>query len=64
VKKRDSWKAVGRKPPFREDLNEEAEESPLLQTVTRERLVKIQQARKGLAGDVVIYKVRRLAMAL
>jgi hypothetical protein len=29
VKKRDSWKRVGREPPIREDLSAEAEESPL-----------------------------------
>jgi hypothetical protein len=32
----------GREPPFRE----EAEESPLLEAVSRERLVKTQQAGK------------------
>jgi hypothetical protein len=32
----------------------EAEESPVLEAVGRERLVKIQQAGKGLAGAVVI----------
>jgi hypothetical protein len=32
----------------------EAEESPLLKAVARERLVKTQQAEKGLAGPVVI----------
>jgi hypothetical protein len=31
---------------FAEDLSAEAEESPLLEAVTRERLVKIQQAEK------------------
>jgi hypothetical protein len=36
----------------------EAEESPLLETVTRERLMKKQQAGK------VIFKVWRLSMAL
>jgi hypothetical protein len=30
------------------------EKSPLLETVARERLVKTQQAGKGLAGAVVI----------
>jgi hypothetical protein len=49
-----SWKAVGREPPFIEDLSAEAEESPLLEAVTRERLVKTQQAGKGLASAVVI----------
>jgi hypothetical protein len=37
-----------------EDLRAEAEESPLLEAVTRERLVKTQQARKDLACAVVI----------
>jgi hypothetical protein len=32
----------------------EAEEFPLLEAVARERLVKTQQAGKGLAGAVVI----------
>jgi hypothetical protein len=32
----------------------EAEKSALLEAITRERLVEIQQAGKGLAGDVVI----------
>jgi hypothetical protein len=44
----------GREPPFREDLSAEAEESPLLVAVTRERLVKTEQAGKDLAGAVVI----------
>jgi hypothetical protein len=35
------------------DVRAEAEESLLLEAVTRERLVKIQQARKGLAEAVV-----------
>jgi hypothetical protein len=46
MKKRDSWKTVGREPQFREDLSAEAEESPLLEAVTREQLVKTQQAGK------------------
>jgi hypothetical protein len=53
VRKRDSWKRVGREPPFREDLIAEVE-SPLLEAVIRERLVKEQQAGKGLATAVVI----------
>jgi hypothetical protein len=43
---------------------EEAEESPLLQVVARERLVKTQQAGKGLAGVVVIFELWSLAVAL
>jgi hypothetical protein len=34
--------SVGKEPPFREDLSVETEESPLLEVVTRERLVKTQ----------------------
>jgi hypothetical protein len=41
--------SVGRESPFREDFSEEAEESPLLEVVTRERLVKTQQAGKRLS---------------
>jgi hypothetical protein len=46
------------------NLAHEADESPLLETVARERLVKTQQAGKGLAGAVVICEVWRLAVAL
>jgi hypothetical protein len=35
---------VVREPPFREDVSAEAEESPLLEAVIRERLVKTQRA--------------------
>jgi hypothetical protein len=42
----------------------EAEESPLLEAGARERLMKIQQAGKGLAGAVVICEMWRLAVAL
>jgi hypothetical protein len=41
-----------------------AEESPLLEAVARERLLKTQQAGKCLAGAVVICKVRRSAIAM
>jgi hypothetical protein len=37
-------------------VSAETEESPLLETVTRERLVQTQQAGKDLAGAVVIVK--------
>jgi hypothetical protein len=40
--------------PAGNGVSTEAEESPLLEAVTRERLVKTQLAGKGLAGDVVI----------
>jgi hypothetical protein len=46
------------------DVSTEAEESPLLEAVTRKRLLKIQQAGKDLAGVAVICKLWRLAMAL
>jgi hypothetical protein len=48
VKKRVRWKAVGRETPFGEDLNAEAEESPLLEAVTRQLLVKTLRAGKDL----------------
>jgi hypothetical protein len=41
-----------------------AEESPLLEAVARERLVKTQQAGKCLVCAVVIDELWRLAMAL
>jgi hypothetical protein len=39
------------------------EESSLLEAVTRERLMKTQQAGKGLAGVVTICELWRLAVA-
>jgi hypothetical protein len=51
---------------WREDLSAEAEESILLEAVTRERLVKTQQAGKSLSwcrGDLWIVKIR-VAMKL
>jgi hypothetical protein len=42
----------------------ESEEYPLLEAFTRERLVKPQQAGKGLAGAVVIFELWGLAVAL
>jgi hypothetical protein len=42
----------------------EAKESLLLEAVARERLVKTQQAWKGLAGAVVICELLRLVVAL
>jgi hypothetical protein len=42
----------------------EPDESPLLEAVTRERLVKTHQAGKGLVGAVVICELWRLAVAL
>jgi hypothetical protein len=55
---------VGREPPFRDDLSAKAEESPLLEAVTRERLVKTQQAAKYLVGAVVICELWRLSVVL
>jgi hypothetical protein len=40
------------------------EESPLLEAVARERLVKRQQPGKGLVGAVVISELWRLTVAL
>jgi hypothetical protein len=48
--------------PDRNEVNAEADESPLLEAVTRERL-KTQQT-EDLAYAAVICKVWRLAMAL
>jgi hypothetical protein len=42
----------------------EAEESPLLEAVARERLVKTQQGGKDLAGAVVICELWTLVMVL
>jgi hypothetical protein len=42
----------------------EEEEFSLLEAVARERLVKTQQAGRGLASAVVIYELWRLAVAL
>jgi hypothetical protein len=42
----------------------EAEESPLLKAITRERLLKTQQAGKNLLSAVVICKMLRLAVGL
>jgi hypothetical protein len=42
----------------------EAEESPLLDAVASERLVKTQKAGKGLEAAVVIYELWRLAVVL
>jgi hypothetical protein len=64
VRKTEKKGTVGREPLFRKDLSAEAEDSPLLAAVTRERLVKTQEAGKSLAGAVVICELRRLAVAL
>jgi hypothetical protein len=41
----------------REDLSAEVEESPFLETVTRERLVRTEKAGKNLAGDLRIVEI-------
>jgi hypothetical protein len=45
-------------------LGAEAEEFPPLEAVARERLVKAQQAAKGLPSAVVICELWRLAVVL
>jgi hypothetical protein len=50
--------------PDSNDVSTEAEESPLLEAVARERLLEAQQAGKDLAGAVVICEVWRSAIAL
>jgi hypothetical protein len=51
---------VGKEPPFREDMRAGAEESPLLEAVTRKRLVTDNTSLCAL----VMCKVWKLAMAL
>jgi hypothetical protein len=61
--KKDNW---GDQVQLCEDraCAREAEESPLLEAFSRERLVKTQQAGKGILGAVVICELWRLAFAL
>jgi hypothetical protein len=47
--------AVGTEPPFRVDLSPEAEEQSLLETVTRQLLVKTLRAKKD---SVIFLKCR------
>jgi hypothetical protein len=54
---------VGYSPDSKE-VSAEAQETPLLEAVTRERLVKTLQAGKGLVRALVNCKVWRLATAL
>jgi hypothetical protein len=49
--------------PDSNDVSTEAEESPLLGDVVRERLVRTQGAGKGLSGAVLICKVCTSAIA-
>jgi hypothetical protein len=44
-------------------LSAEAEESPLLEAVTKERMMKTQQAGKGLAVAVVTCELWKLVVA-
>jgi hypothetical protein len=46
--------AVGREPPFRENVIDEAQKSPLLEAVTRKCLVKTLRAGKDIACALVI----------
>jgi hypothetical protein len=45
-------------------LSAEAEESPLLETVIKERLLKTQQVGKDLAAAVMICKMWRVAVTM
>jgi hypothetical protein len=60
VKKRDSWKRVGRQPPFVGNLSSEAAEIPLLEAVNREQPVKTLQA----GSAVMIFELKRFAVVL
>jgi hypothetical protein len=55
--------SVGSEPPFREYLSTEEQDKPLLEAVSRERLLK-RQAGTGLEGAPVICESWRLAVAL
>jgi hypothetical protein len=50
--------------PDSNDVSTEAEESPLLEAVARERLVKTLQAGEDLVSAALICKMWRLAVAL
>jgi hypothetical protein len=50
---RNGHESDGREPPFREDLNMEAEEQPLLEAVTRKSLVNTLLGGKYLAFALV-----------
>jgi hypothetical protein len=49
--------SAGREPPFRVDVSAEAEEFPLLEAVTKERLVKTQKIGKGLEAWLRIVEI-------
>jgi hypothetical protein len=53
-----------RHSPDSNDVITEADESPLLETVSKERLVKTQQSGKDLSGAVVISGLWRLSMTM
>jgi hypothetical protein len=50
--------------PDSNDVSTEVEESPLLEAVARERLMKAEQAGRRLRGTAVICKMRTSAIAL
>jgi hypothetical protein len=60
----DSWQEFSTGGFDKRTWAREAEESPVLETVVRERLVKTQHAGESLAGAVVNCKVWRTAMVL
>jgi hypothetical protein len=60
VKKRFSWKGAA----IQKGLERGSRRTSTVKAVTRERLVKTQQAGNGKAGAVLICKVWRLAVAL
>jgi hypothetical protein len=53
----ERWRSTVVEYSLDSNVSTEAEESPLLEAVAREHLVKTQQTGKGLAGAVVICKV-------
>jgi hypothetical protein len=55
---------IEREPPFREDLSTGEKEYPLLEAVTRKRLVKTLQAGEDLACAVLICKVWKSAIVI
>jgi hypothetical protein len=67
VKRRPAWSKNSqfeRESPFREDWSTEADVQPLLEAVTRKRLVKTLQAGKNLTCVTMTGKMWKSAMAL
>jgi hypothetical protein len=58
------WRESSSREAVKRTSARETEESPLFEAIVRKRLVKTQQARKGLAFPVVICELWRLAIAL